>query len=1325
MSIDYIIRFLKANVIIVALCFSGLLMLASASLMITNQEKIDNAVKTEALAEKARFELLFSHLNIVRDVDVAIRGYALIREDRLLYIKPDQLKSRMESVFYTLDSILREQHYEDTEGRNALKEYQAYIRMLVTDFDEMSQLLRAGNDSAFMEILKLDKGSQLGISMAKAQDKVIAFEEETKRKAVGEYKSATKSNIIIGVAMAVLGIPSIIMLIVRLRREAKGRDNLLRELESNNRKYLFDSGGSVDTINAEVIVEKSIENFREATDFVTQLSKGDYSVNWRGLNAENESLNPDNLAGKLIQLRKNLNAFKTEDEKRIWANEGLTKFSEVVRNHQHSVEALSLEVIKYLTKYLRAQQGGLFVLQGEDEPCLNLTACYAFERKKYIQKTIKIGEGLIGQAFLEGQTIFLKEIPDGYIQITSGLGDASPNSVVIVPLKYNEKIEAVLELASFQVFEKYQIEFIEKAGEFVASALLNTKASQQMKHLLSQSQRQTEDMRSAEEELRQNMEEMEATQEEMNRRGIEQRQEIQRLNEQHEESIASFKRLSLVADNTDNSVVITDAKGNIEYVNNGFTKMTGYVLAEVMGKKPESFLYGKDTNADTVKRIREKLLLHQPCYEEILNYDKNGNEYWISLAINPISEEGKLTKFVSIYSDVTVTKLQAQEFTAQVEAIGRSNSIVSFDLKGMVQSANKNFLDVMGYTMEEIISKHHRMFVFEEESNTEEYAQMWKDLGEGKFVSGEFKRRTKDGKEIWLNGTYTAIMDLQGNPYKVMKFAQNITAQKELDKRTQELNRELKIKDKETQERAIELTGVISAINSTLANIEFTMEGDIITANDNFLKEMGYSLSELEGKHHKLFVDKEYAKSKEYAEFWDDLNFGKAQIGEVKRVTKAGDEIWFSASYTPVMDVNNKPFKVIKFAQNITPEKIKSLEYSAQVKAIGQSNSIVSFDMNGIVQSANDNFLNRMGYELSDVMGMHHKIFVPADGSTSEQYRKMWRDLNKGKFISGEFRRKTKTGEDVWLNGVYAPIVDLQGKPYKVMKFAQDITIQKQLAQESQLQNEELRAIEEELRQNVEEITAVQEDMQRKALELNGIVTAVNATLVNIEFDMKGNIVTANDNFLDEMGYGLRDIVGKHHKILVDAEYARSREYSKFWEDLNFGKAQIGEVKRYTKNGSEIWFSASYTPVVDANNQPFKVIKFAQNITHQKQLSLDYESQMSAIDKSYAVIEFDMQGNILKANGNFLSLMEYGIDEIRGKHHRIFVEKKEAESNAYEMFWTKLKAGEYIINEFTRISRSGKEVKIKGSYSPIKDMSGKPYKIVKYALEIKQLELSV
>ena len=222
------------------------------------------------------------------------------------------------------------------------------------------------------------------------------------------------------------------------------------------------------------------------------------------------------------------------------------------------------------------------------------------------------------------------------------------------------------------------------------------------------------------------------------------------------------------------------------------------------------------------------------------------------------------------------------------------------------------------------------------------------------------------------------------------------------------------------------------------------------------------------------------------------------------------------------------------------------------------------------------------------------------------------------------------------------------------------------------------------------------------------IVTALNKSLAVIEFEASGIIITANNNFLDVMGYPLEEIQGQHHSIFVSKKEAQSSEYKSFWQSLKDGEFIADEFKRISKSGKEVWIQATYNPVKDEHGNVIKVVKFASDISAQKMVAVEAAGQIAAISKSQAVIEFDLDGSVLTANDNFLQTFGYQLEEIVGRHHRIFIEPEVAKSEQYQLFWQKLGRGEFDSGEYLRIAKDGSEVWIQSSYNPIFDLSGKP-----------------
>jgi methyl-accepting chemotaxis protein len=384
---------------------------------------------------------------------------------------------------------------------------------------------------------------------------------------------------------------------------------------------------------------------------------------------------------------------------------------------------------------------------------------------------------------------------------------------------------------------------------------------------------------------------------------------------------------------------------------------------------------------------------------------------------------------------------------ALADALGRSQAVIEFDLDGTIRTANDNFLKALGYPLGEIQGKHHSMFVAPSERDSAAYRDFWAALKRGEYQAAEYKRIGKGGKEVWIQATYNPVLGADGKPFKVVKFATDITARKI---------------------QSMEDAGQIAAVSRAQAVIAFEMDGTIVTANDNFLKALGYTLSEIQGKHHSMFVEQDERGSAAYREFWAKLNRGENQSAEYKRIGKGGREVWILASYNPVLDENGKPFRVVKFATDVTSQKLSTADLAGQISAIGKSQAVIEFNMDGTIIGANQNFLKTVGYSLDEIRGRHHSMFVDPAERDGAAYREFWSALNRGEYQAAEYKRIGKNAREVWIQASYNPILDLNGKPFKVVKYATDTTAQVLV----RMGNERVRGMMETVAAGAEELNA-------------------------------------------------------------------------------------------------------------------------------------------------------------------------------------------------------------------------------------------------------------
>ncbi|MCJ2105012.1 PAS domain-containing methyl-accepting chemotaxis protein [Methylobacterium sp. E-041] len=289
------------------------------------------------------------------------------------------------------------------------------------------------------------------------------------------------------------------------------------------------------------------------------------------------------------------------------------------------------------------------------------------------------------------------------------------------------------------------------------------------------------------------------------------------------------------------------------------------------------------------------------------------------------------------------------------------------------------------------------------------------------------------------------------------------------------------------------MSALIDAIDRSQARIVFGLDGRIIDANANFLTLFGYTLSEIRGAHHGILMERSERESAAYRAFWEALARGETQARSFKRVAKYGREIWLQASYNPVLDRRGQPVQIVKLATDITAETMAAATSQGQIDAINRSQAVIHFTLDGTVTDANANFLTTMGYRLDEIKGRHHRIFVDAAEADSPAYAAFWKALAGGTFQAGEFRRMGKGGNEVWIHGAYNPILDRDGRPFAVVKFATDVTAQ---VHERRRRAEGQRLIEVDLGHIMQEMSGVSRqstETARAAAETSGNVQAVAA----------------------------------------------------------------------------------------------------------------------------------------------------------------------------------------------------------------------------------------
>jgi len=306
--------------------------------------------------------------------------------------------------------------------------------------------------------------------------------------------------------------------------------------------------------------------------------------------------------------------------------------------------------------------------------------------------------------------------------------------------------------------------------------------------------------------------------------------------------------------------------------------------------------------------------------------------------------------------------------------------------------------------------------------------------------------------------------------------------------------------------------GYFGAIGRSQSVIALDMQGNVLDANENYLKMMGYTLDEIKGKHQSIFVDEDFSRTVEYRDLWTRLSRGEYLLGEYKRLAKGRREVWVQASYNPIPDKDGKPYKVVQYSTEITAQKVANADYAGQIAAIRKSQAVIEFNMDGTILNANDNFLRALGYSLDEVKGRHHSMFVEEAYRLSPEYREFWAKLNRGEYQSGEYKRLGKGGKEAWIQASYNPILDLNGKPFKVVKFATEVTQKVKTTLE-------VADIAQFLASAAEQLTANSQQMSANAEETSAQANVVSAASEQVNKNLQ--TVSAGT---EEMGASIREI---------------------------------------------------------------------------------------------------------------------------------------------------------------------------------------------------------
>ncbi|MDX1903434.1 MAG: Cache 3/Cache 2 fusion domain-containing protein [Thermonemataceae bacterium] len=575
-------------------------------------------------------------------------------------------------------------------------------------------------------------------------------------------------------------------------------------------------------------LNKLIDGLESYKDFAQNIGKGNLSASFQPLSPEDE------LGASLLEMRHSLQDAESKEEKEKWMSEGFTEFSNILRNNNDNIQLLCLDIITNVVKKLNGKIGSLFLLKNNQlqekaikDASLELIACYAYDRQRILKKEVRVGEGLLGQAFQEGDTLNIREIPENYIQITSGLGEANPNNILIVPLKTNEHTLGVIEVASLELFDDKSVEFLEKLSESIAITLFTVSNNLRTEQLFRESQYLTLQMREKEEEMRQNIEEMQATQEKMANSEKELKRVLFDAKNQKElmDALINNTEDMIVALDKDYKITIYNEIAKAWYLEQTYQKLTiGINFLGVLPLEQRESFKENYSRALLGERFEVEEAYMGTMYEYRYNpiQDEQGKAAGVSIFIRDITQRKTLEQAnQNLINDLRANEEKIKQNLKAIEetqdevkrklfaleqydkAINESNiAKVEFSLDGFVMGTNQAFANILQYEANELVGKQHKDFVDEETAKSPEYLNFWRNLRVGIPQVGEQKRIDKYGQEIWLWAAYSPVRNKDGKVLSIVKLATDVTTYKlkeeSLQIRLEKLQKEIeKLKEKE------------------------------------------------------------------------------------------------------------------------------------------------------------------------------------------------------------------------------------------------------------------------------------------------------------------------------------------------------------------------------------------------------------------------------------------------------------------------------------------------------------------------------------------------
>jgi len=1064
-------------------------------------------------------------------------------------------------------------------------------------------------------------------------------------------------------------------------------------------------------------IQKIDNKYSKINNYINELIDKKYDLNIQQDEKENI------IEKSLIKLSENLHEAeidrvkrKEDDRQKEWANKGMNLFANLMRQHSNDIQKLTDEIIKNFVKYLEASVGGLFIVQEEeDDHYLNLISAFAYDRKKHYTKRINFGEGLIGTVATDKSTIHLSDIPTDYLEIESGLGDAPPNNLLILPLLTDSGLLGVIEIASFKSLKQYEIDLSEDLARTIASTLETVKVNARTVSLLKDSQKKSDELIQREKILQETMEE------------VSKAHEVAHKNEIETRGILS---------GVDQTLMRAEYMPNGKFINSNMVhrRVMGYDIEKMKGKNILEFI--QESDKASFKSMWEEVATGRPYQITVKRQNKQtGADVWLLNQYTPIkNESGRVIKILYLAIDITEQKIAEEKAktlleetkTKEIELRGILTGIdftilrAEYAPDGTFINSNKIHQNIIGYELASMVGQNILNFVQDEEKD--EFKKFWKKIRAGAHKELTVKRINKlTKKEIWLFNQYNPIIDDKGQVSKILYLAIDITEQKQTEEQVQKLL-------KDAKEKEIEISSLISGVDQTLMRAEYTISGKFIDANDIHVHTLGYDIEKMRGQNIQEFVPEE--EKEQFKKIWNNVKRGGLEQITVKRKNKeTNEDIWLLNQYTPINNEEGDIVKVLYLAIDISEQKraeerAKQLLYSSREKeieiegilsAVDKTLMRAEYTLEGNFINANTVYSQTLGYDIETMKGKNILEFIPDNEKKS--FITTWESVKQGYSKQLTVKRKNKqTNKNIWLLDQYTPVKNDQEKIFKILYLAIDITEQKQTEKK---------------------IESLLENTQKQEFELGAMISSIDETLMRAEYTIDGAFIDANSKHVNTLGYDINKMRGQ--KIIEFIPEDEKEHFNNIWQEVTQGNPVQITVKRQNKTTDEdIWLLNQYTPIKNATNEVSKVLYLAIDISEQKQaeqmaadLLVDAQKQefelgtiLNAIDKSLLRARYSKEGIFIDSNEVHREVMGYKIENMYEKNILELISEEEKED--FKEMWAELKTGKAKTSVVKRHNKyTNKNIWLKNEYTPVLDLNQEVNEILYLGIDItpqKELE---